>query len=148
MRRSVTLLVCLVVSAHAGFAQQREAAKEARRQAAAQFNEAHEGRWQIQWDEKAGTPSAVFDYSTSAYSGPPAQAARAFLRDQATMFSIADAEKDLRLAKTNTEAGLTQVTFQQVHQGFWLGISRQGDVGDGRVRGGGADAGGPKVVGR
>ena len=33
------------------------------------------------------------------------------------MFGIADAGKDLRLAKTNMEAGLTQVTFQQVHQG-------------------------------
>lgn len=73
---------------------------------------------EIQWDEKAGAPSAILGYHTNAYGGPSAQSALAFLRANAGMFGITDVVRDLRLSKSDAEGGLTQITFQQVYKGI------------------------------
>ena len=95
----------------------KEAAKDARRQAAVEFNAANNGRWEIRWDDEAGAPATLFGGRVTDFAGTPAQAAKAFLRANKGMFGIKDADRNLRLDRNTSDFGASQVLYQQVYEG-------------------------------
>ncbi len=81
---------------------------------------------QVRWNDFGGSPDAVYDFASEAFSGTPEEAARAFVSKNSALFGVSDV-KNLRVFSERQALGGHLVRFQQTFndiavQGGGIGI--------------------------
>lgn len=144
MRRATVILALLLVSsllfvtlatAQRGPSDDAAAPDSVRQAAAAQFRADHGSDWRVRWHASAGVPATLMGGEARGYSGPPAEAGRAFLRDHKKLFGIESARRGLEVARQNASSGSARVLYRQVYQGvpvlnsgYLIAVDEAGDV--------------------
>lgn len=72
---------------------------------------------QVRWNDFSGSPDALYDFASPAFSGTPEEAGRAFLTQNAAAFGISDAG-DLRVFSQRAALGGYLIRFQQTFNGI------------------------------
>jgi hypothetical protein len=72
---------------------------------------------QVRWNDFSGSPDAMYDFASPAFSGTPEEAGRAFLSQNAAAFGISDAG-DLRVFSQRAALGGYLIRFQQTFNGI------------------------------
>ena len=89
-----------------------------RRAAWEQFESQQGSDWEINWNEKTGTPASIVSGRTKPYSGPPDKAAEAFLKENYGLFGMQPDLSSLKLDTVRQVRNVRHVRFQQTYQGL------------------------------
>lgn len=126
MRRATVIPTLLLVSslflvapvaAQQGPPDETAAPDSVRQAAATQFRADHGVAWKVRWDN-AGSPATLMGGKARGYSGPPAEAGRAFLRDHKKLLGIENARQGFEVVRQNASDGKARVLYRQVYQGI------------------------------
>lgn len=79
MKSIIRFLIALFAFANVAFGQMLPDSTQL--QAWKDFNDRHQGRWIVRWDEETGTPASIYGSKTPALNsrGTPEEIARQFL---------------------------------------------------------------------
>ena len=69
------------------------------------------------WNEFGGSPDVIYDFASQSFAGPPEEAGRAFINQNAALFGVSDLN-NLRVFSQNAALGGNLVRFQQTFNGI------------------------------
>ena len=69
------------------------------------------------WNEFGGSPDVMYDFASQSFAGPPEEAGRAFINQNAALFGVSDLN-NLRVFSQNAALGGNLVRFQQTFNGI------------------------------
>ena len=132
------MILIISIFAVLGFQQiiEQKPDKEQRIEASKLFNQKYDGKFEIQMNSTTGTPSSIFRYKITKYSGTPEQIAKAFLNEEKTMLGIENTDKDLELIRTNySKKGGTRLMYTQkykdipvLNSGYLVAVGNDGAI--------------------